>query len=306
MRALAEVEVQAALRAEVLASRPSGDLVDRTLQELLEPDKCPKCKVPYQVCMRTPPPPRHTLHFLKCHFPQHFGGCAAMHCSNCRAHFCLWCRKVIVADDKNKDAGANTHAHVFDCVKAPDICDLLSSSRLFPINTDDENSFVACYFQIRRLESVTMQMSLSQGSGWTSEDCKRLVLHRDFQGLLVHLKEQRAIFRAKYPDKPELLRMPFNNTVGLDDSFDFDNTGLSPAWQNCDEEGDAERRDARFGAMRARLRASAAARTATPAPFVVQVESLQTLVDMGFDRQQATRALESSNGNLEAAIALLV
>jgi hypothetical protein len=141
-------------------------------------------------------------------------------------------------------------------------------------------------------------------TGWTADDCKRLVLHPHFQGVIAHIKDQRLKFRNLYPNKPNVLRCPFNNCVGLDSTFDFDISTFNPRWQSADEEGDEERR-----AERAALRETRAARkagTAIPPPVVVPVEALQMLVDMGFDREQARHALEMTNGSVEAAAGLLI
>ena len=164
MKAISEREVQSALRSEALvsASRPTGDFVDGTLQFILDPESCPKCKRPYQVCTRIPHP-----HVTKVYTPshanfQHTGGCAAMHCTHCMTHFCLWCRKIILADEKHRDASAHTHSHVLDCMKGPLHDEILTQSVLFPVNVDAEVDFLVSLFQIRRLEAV--QLSMAQGA----------------------------------------------------------------------------------------------------------------------------------------------
>ena len=233
-----------------------------------------------------------------------------MICLQCQAHFCLWCRKIFVADSKNKDAVTIMHNHIFDCHKAPLKEQLLSESVLFPLAKLPDGSqpdpvFVACLLQIRKLEHLQTIMN----QGWTPADCKRVILDADFQGLLKWLKEQRIVFREKYPHKAHtLLRMPFNNCVGLPDDFEFDCSTFNPAWQSWEEDGDAERQ-----ASIRETRAARKAGTATPPPVVITVEAqarfvaaLQTMVDMGFDRQQAWHALGLTNGDVTAAAGMLI
>ena len=118
---------------------------------------------------------------------------------------------------------------------------------------------------------TTVASHLLPYTGWTADDCKRLVLHPHFQGVIAHIKEQRLKFRSLYPNKPNVLRSPFNNCVGLDSTFDFDISTFNPRWQSTDEEGDAEQR-----AERAALRETRAARkagTATPPPLGLEVSA---------------------------------
>ena len=203
-----------------------------------------------------------------------------------------------------------THNHIFDCHKAPLKEQLLSESVLFPLAKLPDGSqpdpvFVACLLQIRKLEHLQTIMN----QGWTPADCKRVILHADFQGLLKWLKEQRIVFREKYPHKAHtLLRMPFNNCVGLPDDFEFDCSTFNPAWQSWEEDGDAERQ-----ASIRETRAARKAGTATPPPVVITVEeqarfvvALQTMVDMGFDRRQAWHALGLTNGDVTAAAGMLI
>ncbi len=46
--------------------------------------------------------------------------------------------------------------------------------------------------------------------------------------------------------------------------------------------------------------------TAPPQPFVPSEEALQSLLQMGFDRDSALRALEQANNDVSVAISLLV
>jgi hypothetical protein len=44
---------------------------------------------------------------------------------------------------------------------------------------------------------------------WTAADCKRLVMHEHFQGLLISIQQRQTKFREIVPEKPQLLKFPF-------------------------------------------------------------------------------------------------
>ena len=50
--------------------------------------------------------------------------------------------------------------------------------------------------------------------GWSSEQIKELVLHQNFQELLVSLRNTRNKYRDAFPDKRTVLMFPFHK-VGL-------------------------------------------------------------------------------------------
>ena len=75
----------------------------------------------------------------------------------------------------------------------------------------------------------------------------------------------------KYPNKPHLLRCPFNNTVGIDQNFDFDVSANCPAWQSADEEADSAAADQR--ALHARVKN--ASNPSLPAPFIAPAALLE-------------------------------
>ena len=76
MKAVADKSVLDALEASRRSSNAAladADMVTMTLSTLLSPESCPKCSCPFE----------------------YSGSCAAMMCPSCKAHFCLWCRKII-------------------------------------------------------------------------------------------------------------------------------------------------------------------------------------------------------------------
>jgi hypothetical protein len=92
------------------------------------------------------------------------GGCAAMFCTSCKVHYCLWCRSIVVAvpGGKHKDDGLATHDHVFDCRKAPqDKSKILTDSVLFPVGNYsdfDTSDFLHAFCKIQRLEILALQI----------------------------------------------------------------------------------------------------------------------------------------------------
>ena len=92
------------------------------------------------------------------------GGCAAMFCTSCKVHYCLWCRSIVVAvpGGKHKDDNLATHAHVFDCQKAPhDKSKILTDSVLFPVGNYSEfdtSDFLHAFCKIERLEILALQV----------------------------------------------------------------------------------------------------------------------------------------------------
>ena len=120
-------------------------------------------------------------------YMQHSGGCAAMHCTSCHAHYCIWCRTVIGSLDKAKSADRNSHDHVFGCAKQPDKRNIITDSVLVPCNELDTD-FVDCYLKTLKLRYLAQAMS----ANWSASDCKRLVLNTEFQEFLKHIKERQV------------------------------------------------------------------------------------------------------------------
>ena len=74
------------------------------------------------------------------------------------------------------------HRHVFDCEKRPAPAQILTSSALFPVGNlagEDNSDFMHAFVLTQRLETLACQMK----TGWSSEQCKRLVLNQQFQEL---------------------------------------------------------------------------------------------------------------------------
>lgn len=89
--------------------------------------------------------------------------------------------------------------------------------------------------------------------GWSSEQIKALVLHPDFQELLVDLRNTQTKYRQEFEDKPKVLMFPFHKVrlwcfyectllkalqmIGVDASFDFDVSVPNPPWMDANEDG---------------------------------------------------------------------
>jgi hypothetical protein len=85
-----------------------------------------------------------------------------MYCLTCRSHYCLWCRSVIVAaGSKFKDDGRAAHDHVIDCQKGPDIDQLLTSTKLYPVGNDPTKDYADFCFalkQVQKLQNLAVQI----------------------------------------------------------------------------------------------------------------------------------------------------
>lgn len=190
------------------ASKKSGgddawDFVASALRFVLSPECCPKCKRAFE----------------------HSGSCTAMSCPHpdCKTKFCMWCRKIIRGrctllicksthhlagegpNSKPGDLNAIAHNHVFDCEKRPTVGEILTDSVLFPAGSEEnDGDFMDAFFKIRKLRVLKAQMK-----EWTAADCKRLVMHEHFQGLLISIQQRQTKFREFVPEKPQLLKFPF-------------------------------------------------------------------------------------------------
>jgi hypothetical protein len=89
--------------------------------------------------------------------------------------------------DKEKTADRNSHDHVFRCAKQPDKKNLITESVLVPCNECDKD-FVECYLKTLKLRYLAQAVA----ANWSSSDCKRLVLHHDFQEFLKHMRERQV------------------------------------------------------------------------------------------------------------------
>jgi hypothetical protein len=108
-------------------------------------------------------------------------------------------------NSKPGDLNAIAHNHVFDCEKRPAISEILTDSVLFPAGTEEnDGDFLDAFFKIRKLRVLKAQMT-----EWSAADCKRLVMHEHFQGLLISIQQRQTKFREMFPQKPELLKFPF-------------------------------------------------------------------------------------------------
>ncbi len=110
-----------------------------------------------------------------------------MHCDYCNVHYCIWCRTIIGNLDKQRNADRNSHEHVFLCAKQPDKKHLITESVLVPCNENDDD-FVECYLKTMKLRYLAQAVA----ANWSSADCKRLVLHPDFQAFLQHMRDRQV------------------------------------------------------------------------------------------------------------------
>jgi hypothetical protein len=105
---------------------------------------------------------------------------------------------------KPGDLNAIAHDHVFDCEKQPMRDEILTDSVLFPSGSEETGDFMDALFKIRKLRVLKSQMK-----EWSAADCKRLVMHEHFQGLLISIQQRQTKFREMFPNKPQLLKFPF-------------------------------------------------------------------------------------------------
>ena len=207
MKACAEKHVIEALKAQHRqaggADAVLADEVSTALAVLTATDKCPgpNCGIPYE----------HNGKYgnLKVYTAScNAGGCAAMHCRNCKSHYCFWCKSVIRSVDQHVNDSDAAHRHVFDCEKRPAAAQILTTSVLFPTPQDnnDYSDFMHAFILAQKLELLAVQMR----TGWSSEQCKRLVLNQQFQELLVTLRGTQTKYRAQHPERPKLLRFHFH------------------------------------------------------------------------------------------------
>jgi hypothetical protein len=169
---------------DALKLQKKEDLVSISLKTVTQPERCPNsnCNAVFLVgidCVDV-----HTLNLI---YMQHHGGCSAMQCNTCLAHFCLYCRTIIKAAGQEKNANALAHDHVFDCRKRPEKNQILTDSVLFPADAEGDEDFVDCYLKTRKLHYLAQTVA-----GWSADDCRRLVLDPEFQSLLTHLKERQV------------------------------------------------------------------------------------------------------------------
>jgi len=279
--AVSEKRVLDALKLAEKNKVDTDDVVQMALHFLFKPDACPnpKCKTPYE----------------------HSGDCASMTCDKCHSKFCLYCQKIITAigapgRHHGDELSGIAHNHVFNCPKRPTRDAILSQTCLYPTGLGESNgSFVQAFFMTRKLDALKVQMQ-----HWSIEDCKRLLLHKQFQELLVELKTKQTSFRRSYPDKPQLLRFAFHRVIGIDLKFDFD-AAITNAWW-FSEYDDLESAPVAGGvAARPDPTPVAGGVAARPARFPHH-QQLATLVSMGFDPLAAEQALEASGGNVERCL----
>ena len=75
------------------------------------------------------------------------GGCAAFRCGNCKAHFCMWCRRVTSKED--------SHKHPFECDERPNPCETPIPSALFPCSDNDSGVDALQFYNSFFLRSCT-------------------------------------------------------------------------------------------------------------------------------------------------------
>ncbi len=84
-----------------------------------------------------------------------------MFCQNCKAHYCLYCRTVIVDDGKYKNDTRAAHEHVFECQKAPPIAEILSGTVLYPVGDkkdEDRSDFLDAFNKVHKLQNLAVQI----------------------------------------------------------------------------------------------------------------------------------------------------
>ena len=294
--AVADKRVLDALQVADRSKPDMDDKVQMALHVLFKPDACPNptCKLPYE----------------------HSGECAAMTCEKCHTKFCLYCHKIVVAvgpqGRHNGDVLSGiAHNHVLDCPKRPPKDDILSSTPLYPTGCGASNgNFLHAFFMARKLEALKMQIQY-----WPAEDCKRLVLNKQFQELLAELKQKQIHFRTLYPEKPRLLRFAFHRLIGLPDHMDFDVLMQNACWLGDHDAPDVS--GAKHGTVERQTAIAIEARPVAAAPLPLPVaaarparfpyqQQLATLVLMGFDTRAAAQALEATDGNVDIAVGLFL
>ena len=293
-----------------IVANPKKDHVDSTLEWLLDPERCPNCNTAYEVCTVVPICVHKrcvyfvytTTHMVM----QHDVGCTAMLCARCKTTFCLYCRTTFV-DTKELKASDACHNHIWTCGKIPPLRSFLcTESVLFPANEGDDD-FIRCFMNCRKLDLLQQTVC----GNWSALEIKRLILHVDFQGFLKHLKERQTHYRAKYPNKQDILRMCFVKTLGATQDFKFDVSSHAPSWSNDyteEEEQEFElRRKLRSEAkLQEQKEADAKAVLENAKRVAKRADAITALESMGFDYRKACVALEASQGDVDAAIAMLV
>jgi len=305
MMALSEKRVCDALKAreeELKQSTTAMDKVTMTLMSFFAPETCPGCACAFE----------------------HAGSCAAMHCGFCKEHFCLYCKTIFKSEGstaKKGDISTIAHTHVFNCDKKPSKETILTDSVLFPVGCGlTDGRFLDAFFKVRRLEMLEFQMqqgectlcmsfsylkSKCSHSDWTPQECRRLVMDKDFQDVLKSIKERQTFYRDAFPEKPRLLSFAFHKVrvsvavckctlnitqvIGIDAAFDFDVSTMNPAWMNNVEDGCLTERPKRRHLP----------------PDDIEMRQLAPICDMGFTVAQARYALDACNGNIDLAVHML-
>jgi len=222
-----------------------------------------------------------------------------MHCLQCKATFCLYCRTTF-ADSKNAKATDACHNHIFECGKKPLLSSVCTQSVLFPAH-DDEKDFITCYQNCHKLDVLQRIVC----GNWSALEIQRLVLNANFQALLVNLKERQTYYRSKHPEKPDLLAFCFHKTIGATEAFKFELSGPSPDWVSDNTEEEDLRLTLRSEA-RAAAKAEADAKAALEKDKQKRANAILRLTSMGFEETPATVALEATRGDVDAAVALLL
>ena len=235
-----------------------------------------------------------------------------MLCIKCRTTFCLYCRTTFV-DTKVLKASDACHNHIWDCGKAPLPSFMCTESVLFPAN-DTDTDFIMCYQNCHKLALLQQIVC----GNWSSREIQRLVLNASFQSFLVHLKERQSYYRQKYPHKKDLLRMCFHRTIGAKEDFVFDVSKGFPSWVSDRTEED-EAFQKIFHNLRSEAKEQSKAEAAEAEAGRVwraeqkginawatkRAQAIMKLQSFGVEEVQATMALEATQGDLDAAIAML-
>jgi len=310
MMAVAEKQVCDALKArdaQLGAGPAQTGKVELTLMNFFAPETCPGCACAFE----------------------HAGSCAAMYCENCKQHFCLYCKKIFKAEGSNSkkpDISTIAHNHVFECEKKPSKESILTDSVLFPVGSGpSDGRFLDAFFKIRRLEMLEFQLqqgkctpcmscwffylkSIFSHSDWTSEECRRLVMDKDFQDVLKSIKERQTYYRGVCPAKPTLLKFAFHKVrvciaagkctliitqvIGIDPDFDFDVSTFNPPWMNNLEDGVLK------------VRPKRQVLNDNPVRWPTPMECY--LVELGFTLEVARHAIEACGGDVFLAVNMLV
>jgi len=134
------------------------------------------------------------------------GACAAMICTSCDCHFCLWCRVPQAGwkDDRNQ-ADKDLHNHIFVCQRRPPIEEILTETPLWPTDKGDDPSFVHALFQVRNLRRLRLHMR----TAWNEEDCCQAFNCFILRDIVKECVLMRDRLRRTKPHKPRVLRVPF-------------------------------------------------------------------------------------------------